>query len=80
LQNPATFRFASRASVTYEIGTFARGGRPMVQMLIANVGVLAIATIYYAWRDGYHVKRQAAARRVLRDRVAYMLWMAANRA
>lgn len=52
----------------------------MVQMLIANVGVLAIATIYYAWRDGYHVKRQAAARRVLRDRVAYMLWMAANRA
>lgn len=51
----------------------------MVPMLVANVGVLAIAVVYYAWRDGYFMKRQAEARRILRDRVAYMLWISANR-
>jgi hypothetical protein len=52
----------------------------MVQMIITNIGVLAIASIYYAWRDSYFAKRQTDARRILRDRVAYMLWTAANRA
>lgn len=51
----------------------------MVEMLVANVGVLAIAAIYYAWRDGYHHKRNTAARAVLHERVAYMLWTSANR-
>jgi Tfp pilus assembly protein PilE len=51
----------------------------MVQMLVANVGVLAIAALYYAWRDGYHRHRVAHARAVLRDRVAYMMWVSANR-
>ncbi len=52
---------------------------PMFQMLVANVGVLAIAGLYYAWRDGYHHKRLQSARAILRDRVAYMVWTAANR-
>lgn len=51
----------------------------MIQMLVANVGMLAIAALYYAWRDGYHNKRLASARVVLNERVAYMMWVSANR-
>ena len=51
----------------------------MFQMLIANVGVLAIAALYYAWRDGYHRKRTLNARSILHERVAYMMWVSANR-
>ena len=50
----------------------------MVQMLSGYVAVLAVAAIYYAWRDGYAVRNRRRA--VLNDRVAYMLWVAANRA
>lgn len=50
----------------------------MAQMIACNLAVLAIAGLYYAWRDRF---AQAHARRgVLRDRVAYMLWVAAQRA
>ncbi len=50
----------------------------MVQMIACNLAVLAIAGLYYAWRDRHTA--QAARRAVLRDRVAYMLWVAAERA
>jgi hypothetical protein len=51
----------------------------MFQLLVANVGVLAIATLYYAWRDGYHRKRLIETRSRLHERVAYMMWVSANR-
>ena len=59
---------------------FRRGGRkafPMFQMIACNIACLAIATLYYTWRDVYKHRRQ---REKLNERVAYMLWMAASRA
>ncbi len=50
----------------------------MVQMIACNLAVLAIAGIYYAWRD--RTSKQFQKRSVLRDRVAYMLWVTAQRA
>jgi hypothetical protein len=45
--------------------------------LVASVSFLAISTIYIVW----NTYRLTNARReqVLRERVAYMLWVAANR-
>jgi hypothetical protein len=50
----------------------------MFQMVACNLAVLAIAMIFYAWRDGY--KARQTSRAALNDRVAYMLWVAAQRA
>ncbi len=50
----------------------------MMQMLTGYCAVLAIAMLYYAWRDAFAVKSRQ--RGVMKDRVAYMLWIAANRA
>ena len=49
----------------------------MFQLLACNLAVLAIATLYYAWRDGYAARHRRRA--VLNERVAYMLWVAAQR-
>lgn len=49
----------------------------MFQLLACNLACLAIASVYYAWRDLYQHRRK---RQRLNDRVAYMLWVAANRA
>ncbi|MDY3556641.1 hypothetical protein GobsT_48620 [Gemmata obscuriglobus] len=48
----------------------------MFQLLACNIACLTIACLYYGYRDVYlqHRKRQQ-----LNDRVAYMLWVAANR-
>jgi len=48
----------------------------MLPMITCNIAVLAIAIIYLEWRDrrGTAVQR----REVLRDRVAYMLWVVAH--
>lgn len=48
----------------------------MPPLLAPSLAAFLIAAIYYAWRDLYHQKRR---RRVLANRVAYMLWSAANR-
>jgi membrane-bound metal-dependent hydrolase YbcI (DUF457 family) len=50
----------------------------MFQMLMGYVAVLAVASIYYTWRDAYVAKHRKRA--VLNERVALMLWTAANRA
>ena len=50
----------------------------MVQLVACNLAVLAIAGIYYTWRDRFSALAQNRA--ILRDRVAYMLWVAAQRA
>ncbi len=49
----------------------------MVELLSCNVAVLAIAALYYAWKD--RGVKAAARRQVLRQRVAYLLWAAAER-
>lgn len=49
----------------------------MPPQLYCSLGALAVATIYYAYR-AYQEKRQRRER-TLRERVAYMLWVMANR-
>ena len=49
----------------------------MVELLTCNVAVLAIAALYYTWKD--RVVKAAHRRRVLRQRVAYLLWAVAAR-
>ena len=49
----------------------------MIQLLACNLAALAIASLYYTWRDVYLHRKK---REQLHDRVAYMLWVAANRA
>ncbi|QJW98857.1 hypothetical protein [Frigoriglobus tundricola] len=49
----------------------------MFQLLACNVACLTIAGLYYTYRDVYLHRRKRAQ---LNDRVAYMLWVAANRA
>jgi hypothetical protein len=41
-----------------------------------NLTALTVALIYYSWRDGYVARLQRE--RTLRERVAYMLWAAAQ--
>lgn len=43
-----------------------------------NLTALGIAAIYYLWRDGYH--HRLLRKRVLHERIAYMLWTSANHA
>jgi hypothetical protein len=50
----------------------------VLSMLLSYSAVLTVAVIYYAWRDGYQSRFRQ--RTVLNERVAYMLWVAANRA
>lgn len=50
----------------------------MFQMFVGYASVLAVAVLYYTWRDGYSIRNQ---RRVsVNERVAYLLWVAAQRA
>jgi hypothetical protein len=50
----------------------------MLQMVTGYFAVIAVAILYYAWRDGFTARQ--ARRAELNERVAYMLWCAANRA
>jgi hypothetical protein len=45
--------------------------------LVGPIGALAVASIYYTYRD-YMVSLQAKERK-LRERVAYLLWSLADR-
>ncbi len=49
----------------------------MVELITCNVAVLAIAALYYAWKD--RVVKAAQRNRALRQRVAYLLWAVAER-
>jgi hypothetical protein len=42
-----------------------------------NVSALAVAAIFYSWR-GYYYQRFLKHRQLLRERVAYMLWVMAK--
>ncbi|MCX7702297.1 MAG: hypothetical protein N2039_15590 [Gemmataceae bacterium] len=47
-------------------------------IVCCNVAALTIALIYYAWRERF--VESVRRRRQLHERVAYMLWCAANQA
>jgi len=49
---------------------------PIMQVLCCHVAALTVASIFYTWRS-YSVELLGRHRR-LRDRVAYMLWVAAD--
>jgi hypothetical protein len=49
----------------------------MSPIIACNLAAFTIALVFYAWRDVY--MRWRMNRRMLRERVAYMLWVAANR-
>jgi hypothetical protein len=49
----------------------------MIHLIVCDLACLAIAALYYTYRDVYQHRRQRAQ---LRERVAYMLWAAAARA
>jgi hypothetical protein len=49
----------------------------MFPMMASYVAVLAVALLYYAWRDS--ARSKVRDRAVLNERVAYMLWVAAHR-
>jgi len=46
-------------------------------ILCCNVAALAVAALYYVWRA--YDQARTAKERVLRERVAYMLWVVADR-
>ncbi len=49
----------------------------MFQVLMGYFSVLMIATIFYVWRDA--TLHRSRRRQTTNERVAYMLWVAANR-
>ena len=48
----------------------------MVELLACNLATLAIAMTYYAWRDS---RPKPARPADIHERVAYMLWVSAQR-
>ncbi len=48
----------------------------MTPLIVSNLGALSIAVLYYLWRDVYQARLRRE--RIKRERVAYMLWCAAN--
>jgi hypothetical protein len=46
-----------------------------MQVLSGSLATLVVASIYYAWR-AYHARREQ--RRILHERVAFMLWVLAH--
>ncbi|HEY8506507.1 MAG TPA: hypothetical protein VIL46_18130 [Gemmataceae bacterium] len=49
----------------------------MPPIIVCNVAALLIAALFYLWRDCYLFR--LSRRRLLHERVAYMLWAAAAR-
>ena len=47
-----------------------------MQVVCWNLTVLLIAALYYVWRDRF--ARRASHEKLLRERVAYMLWVTAQ--
>ena len=48
----------------------------MLHVLTWNLSILAIAAIYYGWREGY--AKQLKQKVTKNERVAQLLWAAAN--
>lgn len=50
----------------------------MFHLIACNLATLTIAVLYYTWRD--NLSSRFRQRRMLHERVSYMLWAAAGRA
>jgi hypothetical protein len=48
-----------------------------MQLIVTNMAALGVATLFYLWRAHYQTRLQR--QRVLCQRVAYMLWVVAQR-
>jgi len=48
-----------------------------MELLCCNVAALAVALVYYTWRA--YDQARAARQRLLHERVAYLLWVVADR-
>lgn len=48
----------------------------MMQVAYCNLAVLTVTAIFYAWRN--YTSVELHRQRVLRERVAYMLWVMAH--
>ena len=67
--------------MSYSLDTEQKRGIPLngtdpMQVLSGSVAALAVATIYYVWRAYFHV--QVRQRRLLHQRITYLLWILAN--
>lgn len=74
--------FAYRCVVSYVWSTGRKRGSPFkatysMQPIWANLAALAVAVIYYVWRESHQIRLRKD--RALRERVAYMLWVMATR-
>ena len=67
----------NKPPITAQQKAFGKGGFRVFQVIACNIACLAIAVLYYTWRDVYMHRRKQEQ---LRDRVAYMLWVASSRA
>jgi hypothetical protein len=47
-----------------------------MQIVCFNLTALAVAALFYAWRDG--IVRRGQREKLLRERITYMLWVAAQ--
>jgi hypothetical protein len=48
-----------------------------MHLFLTSAAALAVAVLYYLWRDGWRGRRRHERR--LHERVAYMLWVMAQR-
>jgi hypothetical protein len=74
---------ARGADLSYSWATEQKRGNPrtgtiLMQPILANVAALAVASLFYLWRS--HNEARQRRQRVLCQRVAYMLWVAAQNA
>jgi hypothetical protein len=56
---------------------FPSTGSNLMHPIVANVAALAVAALFYLWRSHYETRRQR--QRLKRQRVAYLLWVIAER-
>jgi hypothetical protein len=56
---------------------FPSTGFTFMHPIVANVAALAVAALFYLWRSHYEARRQRL--RIKRQRVAYLLWVIAER-
>ncbi len=56
---------------------FPSTGSNLMYPILANVAALAVAALFYLWRSHYEARRQR--QRLQRQRVAYLLWVIAER-
>jgi hypothetical protein len=70
---------AHRAGISYAFMEQKRGSPrddPIMQLICCHVAALTVASIFYTWRA--YAMDLLSRHRQLRERVAYMLWVAAE--